>query len=95
MNWHLAQVNTATAKYAKDLRDLGIFNVSDLIGQGPTAMYKRLCQFHSIHIDHCVLYVFRYAVYFASEKEHAEKLLKWWNWQDEFLSDNGVDSVST
>ncbi len=79
---------------AQDLRDLGIFEVSDLIGQEPTVMYKRLCQFHSMHIDRCVLYVFRCAVYFASEKEHDEELLKWWNWQDKFLSDNGVDSVS-
>jgi hypothetical protein len=38
----------------------------------------------------CVLYVFRCAVYFATEKVHDEELLKWWNWQDKFLSGNGV-----
>jgi len=79
---------------AQDLRDLGIFKVSDLIGQEPTVMYKRLCQFHSMQLDRCVLYVFRCAIYFATEKDHDEELLKWWNWQDKFLSDNGVNSVS-
>ena len=79
---------------AQDLRDLGIFKVSDLIGQEPTVMYKRLCQIHSMQLDRCVLYVFRCAVYFATEKDHDEEFLKWWNWQDKFLSDNGVNSVS-
>jgi len=79
---------------AKDLRDLGIFKVDDLVGQDPTAMYKRLCQFHSMHVDRCVLYVFRCAVYFATETEHDEELLKWWNWQDKLLADDGVDTIS-
>jgi hypothetical protein len=68
---------------AKDLRDLGIFEVTDLQGQDPEMMYKRLCLMHDMHIDRCVLYVFRCAVYFASEKEHDPELLKWWNWKDE------------
>jgi hypothetical protein len=29
-----------------------------------------------------VLYVFRCAVYYATEKEHDPELLKWWSWQD-------------
>ena len=33
-------------------------------------------------MDRCVLYVFRCAVYFASESEHDPELLKWWNWKD-------------
>jgi hypothetical protein len=33
-------------------------------------------------VDRCVLYVFRCAVYFASEAEHDPELLKWWNWKD-------------
>jgi Pathogenicity locus len=67
---------------AQDLRDLGIFAVGDLQGQDPELMYKRLCLIHGMDIDRCVLYVFRCAVYFASEQEHDPELLKWWNWQD-------------
>lgn len=66
---------------AQDLRDLGYFSVSELAGQDPELMYKRLCQMHGMHIDRCVLYVFRCAVYFAREKNHDPELLKWWNWK--------------
>jgi hypothetical protein len=34
------------------------------------------------HVDRCVLYTFRCAVYFASESKHDPELLKWWNWKD-------------
>ncbi len=70
---------------AKDLRDLGIFELTELRGQDPEMMYKRLGLIHDMHIDRCVLYVFRCAVYFASEDEHEPELLKWWNWKDEDL----------
>ena len=68
---------------AQDLRDLGYFTVSELVGQDPELMYKRLCLMHGMHIDRCVLYVFRCAVYFASEEGPEPELLKWWNWKDE------------
>jgi hypothetical protein len=67
---------------AQDLRDLGIFEVEQLKGQDPELMYKRLCLTHGMAIDRCVLYVFRCAVYFASEQEHDPEKLKWWNWTD-------------
>jgi hypothetical protein len=66
---------------SKDLRDLGLYQVGDLVGQDPELMYKRLCLMHDMHIDRCVLYVFRCAVYFATETEHDPELLKWWNWK--------------
>ncbi|NJM89920.1 MAG: hypothetical protein HC847_25010 [Hydrococcus sp. RU_2_2] len=34
------------------------------------------------HIDRCVLYVFRCAVYYASNSVREPELLKWWNWKD-------------
>ncbi len=67
---------------ARDLRDLGIFEIADLKGQDPEMMYKRLCLMHGMQIDRCVLYVFRCAVYYATEKEHDPELLKWWNWKE-------------
>lgn len=67
---------------AQDLRDLGIYKIKDLVGQDAKVMYKRLCQIHDMRIDRCVLYVFRCAIYYASEQTHDPELLKWWNWQD-------------
>ena len=71
---------------AQDLRDLGYFQVRDLRGQDPELMYKRLKLLHGIEIDPCVLYVFRCAVYYASEEQHEPELLKWWVWKDRKLN---------
>jgi hypothetical protein len=67
---------------SQDLRDLGYSNVEDLRGQNPEQMYRALCAQRETHIDRCVLYVFRCAVYFADRKKHDTELLKWWNWKD-------------
>ena len=67
---------------AADLRGLGVNRVSDLVGKDPEALYETLCRNEGRHIDRCVLYVFRCAVYFASNEQHDEKLLLWWNWKD-------------
>lgn len=79
---------------AKDLRDLGIFKIKDLVGQDAETMYKRLCQIHDMHIDRCVLYVFRCAVYYASAKNHDPELLRWWNWKGVSLADKLNNSES-
>lgn len=76
---------------AQDLRSLGIYRVSDLPGHDPATLYKRLCQIHGMHIDRCVLYVFRCAVYFATEKNHQPELLKWWNWSDDNMQKQSSD----
>jgi pathogenicity locus Cdd1 protein len=67
---------------AQDLRDLGVTQVDDLRGRDPQALYDALCELRAAPIDRCVLYVFRCAVYFASEERHDPALLKWWNWKD-------------
>ncbi len=66
---------------SQDLRELGYGSVSSLVDQDPEVMYSRLCDMHGYQ-DRCVLYVFRCAVYFASNESHDRELLKWWNWQD-------------
>lgn len=70
------------ASMAEDLYDLGVRKASDLKKNNPELLYKKLCAIRGIHIDRCVLYVFRCAVYFATEAEHEPELLKWWNWKD-------------
>jgi hypothetical protein len=67
---------------AQDLRDLGYNSVAALRGSDPELMYRKLCELRGVHIDRCVLYVFRCAVYYASHSVHEAALLKWWNWKD-------------
>jgi hypothetical protein len=67
---------------AKDLIDLGYAAPADLRGEDPEAMYADLCRLRGHHIDRCVLYTFRCAVYFASNDSHDPELLKWWHWKD-------------
>jgi len=67
---------------AKDLTDLGYCRVSQLRGSDPEKMYQELSALRGEHIDRCVLYVFRCAVYYASNSVHDPELLKWWNWKD-------------
>jgi len=66
-----------------DLHRLGVYSIADLKDQDPQILYNRLCDYYGHLVDRCVLYVFREAVYFASNKEHDIKKLKWWNWSDE------------
>jgi hypothetical protein len=70
---------------ARDLRDLGYTCVSDLRGENPAQMYYTLCELRGAHIDRCMLYVFRCAVYYASNETYDADLLKWWNWKDEAI----------
>lgn len=67
---------------SKDLVDLGYRKVNELKGENPETMYQNLVDLRGEHIDRCVLYVFRCAVYYASNSKHEPDLLKWWNWKN-------------
>jgi len=67
---------------SEDLWKLGIQSVQDLRGQDPQALYERHSYQQGTHVDRCVLYTFRCAVYYASSEQHDPELLKWWNWKD-------------
>jgi hypothetical protein len=69
-------------KIAARLRALGYHSVEDLRDRDPERMYEDLCEYRGTHVDRCVLYVFRCAVYYASESKPSPRLLKWWNWKD-------------
>jgi hypothetical protein len=70
---------------AEDLRRLGIKKVSCLKGKDPEKLYLRFCAMEGYPVDRCLLYVFRCAVYYASNDQHDPELLKWWNWRDKKL----------
>ena len=66
---------------AEELYGLGIRSIDGLKGMDPEALYLKLCAERGRHMDRCVLYVFRCAVYFASHKKNDPELLKRWNWK--------------
>jgi len=67
---------------AQGLYDLGIHQISDLTGKDPEKLYEHSCDLAGTKIDRCLLYVYRCAVYFASNPKPEPEKLKWWNWQD-------------
>ncbi|NOQ48558.1 MAG: pathogenicity locus [Methanococcoides sp.] len=69
-------------KSAEQLWNLGIHSISQLKSKDPELMYLKLTDLRGMHIDRCVLYGFREAVYYASHRNHDPELLKWWNWSD-------------
>ena len=69
---------------ARDLEDIGIDRPSCLKGKNPERLYEKLCRRRGQHVDRCMLYVFRCAIYYvetAPEQRDSEKL-KWWYWKD-------------
>ncbi len=66
----------------KDLIRLGYSTIASLKNADPEQMYLRDCKERSVQLDRCVLYVYRCAVYFASNEHHDPEKLKWWNWKD-------------
>jgi nucleotidyltransferase/DNA polymerase involved in DNA repair len=79
---NLQEIPGVGPSISKDFNDLGICSVSDLKKKDPEVLYQRLMRKRNQHIDRCVLYVFRCAVYYAENKIHDTELLKWWNWKD-------------
>jgi Pathogenicity locus len=77
----LSRIPGVGPSIATDLYRLGIREVAQLRGGNPQALYDELCRREEQHVDRCVLYVFRCAVYFASETRPDPELLKWWNWK--------------
>jgi hypothetical protein len=72
---------------AKDLLNIGIYEISDLQGKSPEELYDLSNQYAGVIQDRCLLYVFRCAVYYSEthENEREAEKLKWWNWKDSRL----------
>ena len=67
---------------AEDLWNLGLRSLGDLRKRNPEELYDELCLQQGVHVDRCMLYTLRCAVYYASSEVHDPELLKWWNWKD-------------
>jgi hypothetical protein len=75
---------------AQDLFGLGIARVAQLKGKSPERLYERLEKQAGVHMDRCVLYAFRCAVYYAENPRPDPQLLKWWNWKDVTLKSREI-----
>lgn len=67
---------------ALDLWQLGIRDPQDLAHRNPGILYAKLNKLTGKTHDICMLYTFRCAVYYCTEKTHEPEKLKWWYWKD-------------
>ena len=67
---------------ADDLHRIGITRVVQLKNADPQKLFERVNRDQGVVMDRCLLYVFRCAVYYASNVRHKPEKLKWWNWKD-------------
>lgn len=78
----LQQIPGIGPNLEKDLESIRINKIEDLKNKNPEMLYQKLMDKVGAHVDRCVLYTFRCAIYFASRKTHDPEKLKWWNWKD-------------
>ena len=67
---------------ADDLHRIGITRVAQLKNADPQQLFERVNRDQGVVMDRCLLYVFRCAVYYASNVRHKPEKLQWWNWKD-------------
>ena len=67
---------------ANDLHRIGITRVAQLKNADAQQLFERVNLDQGVVMDRCLLYVFRCAVYYASNSHHQTPKLKWWNWKD-------------
>ncbi|MCG2796368.1 MAG: helix-hairpin-helix domain-containing protein [Actinomycetia bacterium] len=89
----LQEIPGVGKKIARDLWSIGIRSIGDLEGRDPEELYGRLCLQEGVDVDRCILYVFRCAVYYASNETHDPELLKWWRWKDGPEASSGFKPV--
>jgi hypothetical protein len=78
----LQQIPGVGPSIAEDLWNIGLRAVSDLKGRDPEELYRRSCRYEGKKMDRCLLYVYRCAIYFASNEKHRPELLNWWAWKE-------------
>lgn len=81
----LMQIPGVGKSIANDLWNINIKSIAALKNQSSDELYHLSNQYAGIVQDRCLLYVFRCAVYYATEKKHDAEKLKWWNWKEKKL----------
>ncbi|MBK9737468.1 MAG: pathogenicity locus [Saprospiraceae bacterium] len=72
---------------ALDFWNIGLRSVDELSGQNPNVLYHKLNNITGVRHDICMLYTFRCAVYFVTEKNHEKQKLNWWYWKDKMYNE--------
>ena len=70
-----------------DFWNIGLRSITDLAGKNPNVLYDKLNTITDVKHDICMLYTFRCAIYFATEKNHDKDKLNWWYWKDKTYND--------
>ena len=70
-----------------DLWNIGLRSIDELAGQNPRVLYNKLNNLTGVNHDICMLYTFRCAVYYATEKTHDKNKLYWWYWKDKIYNE--------
>ena len=78
----LKQIPGVGISIANDLINIGIYKIADLKDKDPEWLYHQSNKYAGVVQDRCLLYVFRCAVYYATDPVHDKEKLKWWNWKD-------------
>lgn len=78
----LKQIPGVGVSIANDLINIGITKIADLKHNDPQFLYDESNKYAGVIQDRCLLYVFRCAVYYATETEHEKEKLLWWNWKE-------------
>ena len=78
----LQQIPGVGKSIANDLWKIGVREVGDLKNKNPETLYNQSNRVSGTVQDRCLLYVFRCAVYYASNSNHEKEKLKWWNWKE-------------
>ena len=78
----LRQIPGIGPSIANDLINIGITKISQLKGKSPERLYKKSNEYAGVVQDRCLLYVFRCAVYYASNEKHDKEKLNWWWWKE-------------
>jgi hypothetical protein len=71
----LEQIPGVGYTIARDMPNIGIHSIDALKGRQAQQLYDRLCDFKASPVDRCMLYVFRCAIYYASNTDHNPQLL--------------------
>ena len=82
MKTDLRKIPGVGEKTRESLINIGIRCVEDLKDKNPEELYEMDSKTKGFKEDRCQLYLFRMAVYYASNEKHDEKKLKWWYWKD-------------
>ncbi|MGL5435150.1 MAG: helix-hairpin-helix domain-containing protein [Lachnospiraceae bacterium] len=67
----------------RHLVSVGYTSIDSLKGQNPEEIYEKDCIAQGGHVDRCVLYCYRFAVWYADhDGELPPDMQKWWNWKE-------------